>query len=69
MPDIVNAGKSVEIGRAQMNAYQQSWPSGFSDTLSRKVVSMSVTQKALKVGTTPVIDTISFTVKFLYFSS
>ncbi len=57
VPDIVNAGKSVEIGRAQMNAYEQSWPSGFNDTLSKKVVTMSVTRKALKVGTTPVIDT------------
>ena len=46
VPDIVNAGKSVEIGRSQMNAYQQSWLS-----------SLSVTRKALKVGTTPVIDT------------
>ena len=32
--DIVNAGKSVEIGRAQMNVYQQSWPSGLSVTRS-----------------------------------
>jgi len=55
-PDIVNAVKSVEIGRAQMNVYQQSWPSGFNDTLSKKVVTMSVTRKALKVET-PVIDT------------
>ena len=57
MPHIVNAGKSVDIGRAQMNVYQQSWPSGFNDTLSKKVVTMSVTRKALKVGTTPVMDT------------
>ena len=42
VPDIVNAGKSDEIGRAQMNAYQQSWPSGFNDTLSKKVVTMYV---------------------------
>ena len=54
--DIVNARMSVEIGRPQMNAYQQSWPSGFNDTLSKEVVTMSVTRKALKVGTTSVID-------------
>ncbi len=57
VPDIVNAEKSVEIGKTQMDEYQQSWPSGFNDTLSKKVVTMSVTRKALKVGTTPVIDT------------
>ena len=32
VPDIVNAGKSVEIGKAQMNVYEKSWPSGFNDT-------------------------------------
>ena len=46
VPDIVNAGKSVEIGRVQMNVYQQSWPSDFNDTLSKKVVITSVTRKA-----------------------
>lgn len=56
-PNNVNAGKSVEIGRAQMNAYEESWPSGFNDTLSKNVVTMSVTRKALQVGSTPVIDT------------
>ena len=57
MPDNVNAGKSVEIGKAQMYAYEKSWPSSFNNTLSKNVVTMSVTRKALKVGSTPVIDT------------
>ena len=57
MPDNVNAGKSVEIGKAQMYAYEKSWPSGFNNTLSKNVVTMSVIWKALKVGSTPVIDT------------
>ena len=56
VPDNVNAGKSIEIGKAQMYAYEKSWPSGFNNTLSKNVVTMSVTRKALKVGSTPVID-------------
>ena len=39
-----------------MNAHEESWPSGFNDTLSKNVVTLSVIQKALKVGSTPMID-------------
>lgn len=42
--------KSVEIGRAQMNAVEEGWPSSFNDTLSKNVVAMSVIRKALKIN-------------------
>ena len=41
---------------AEMEAFEQSWPEGFHDTILRKVVTMSAGRK-VKVGDAKVFDT------------
>ena len=40
-----------------METFEQSWPEGFHDTIPRKVVTVSVGRKSMKVGDAKVFDT------------
>ena len=40
-----------------METFEQSWLEGFHDTFPRKVVTMSVGRKSMKVGDAKVFDT------------
>ena len=54
--DKVNAHKAIEIGREQLNTYIASWPEGFDMTIPKKVVTMAVAKKGIRVGSTEVFD-------------
>ncbi len=56
-PASVNVHNSVEIGSAQMNEFESSWPVGFNGTIQKKVVTMAVTKKHVRVGDQKVFDT------------
>ena len=55
-PEKVNASRAVDIGRAQMHSYEESWPAGFNAPLSKQVITMAVTRKVMRVGSTEVCD-------------
>jgi len=55
-PESVNVEHAVDIGKAQMIAFESSLPSGFNAPLSKKVVTMAVTKKSIKVGGKDVYD-------------
>ena len=52
----VNVDNSVSLGSKMMTDFVNSWPEGFNKTLSKKVTTMSVGKKHLKVGTVSVYD-------------
>ncbi|KAK3106543.1 hypothetical protein FSP39_022295 [Pinctada imbricata] len=56
-PDSVNVDNALEIGKKQMSEFEQSLPNGFYNTLSKRVVTMSVGRKSVKVGDCEVYDT------------
>ena len=39
-PESVNADDSVNIGKKKINAYEASWPEGFYNSLTNKVVTL-----------------------------
>ena len=53
----VNVNYAIMVGKKQMETFEQSWPEGFHDTIPRKVVTMSVGRKSMKVGDAKVFDT------------
>lgn len=55
-PKTVNAPRAVEIGKAQMQSFERSWPEVFNAPLSKEVVTMAVTRKAIRVGPESVCD-------------
>ena len=55
-PGTVNAGLSAQIGTGQLRKFEESLPDGFNRTISKNVVTMSFNRKALKVGSTRVVD-------------
>ena len=52
----VNAHKSVEIGREQMNKYAASWPDSFHSAIAKEVATMAVSRKSIRVGGIEVCD-------------
>ena len=56
-PDSVNVENSVTIGKEQMKKYEATWPGGFNDALPIKVISISVTKKEIKIGSSSTFDT------------
>ena len=56
-PAKVNAPFALEIGQAQMQEFENSWPKGFHDVIPRKVIIMAMTKKHIKADETPVYDT------------
>ena len=55
--DNVTVDQSVTIGQQQMVEFESSWPEGFHNTISKKVITMSTMKKHIKVGNTQVYDT------------
>lgn len=56
-PDRVNVDHSVTIGTEQMNIFESSWPENFNYSLPKKVITMSVTKKQVKLGSSDTFDT------------
>ena len=48
--DKVNVPRAIEIGRNEMITFDESWPDGFRETISKKVVTMNDSKKHVKVG-------------------
>ena len=48
--------RAVDIGQAQMHSYEESWPAGFNAPLSKQVLTMAVTRKVMRVGSTEVCN-------------
>lgn len=55
--DKVNVPCSMQIGRNQMISFEESWPRGFHETISKKVVTMNESKKHIKVGEVEVYNT------------
>jgi hypothetical protein len=52
----VNAHKAIAIGISQMQTFESTWPTGFYDTIPRKITTMTVTKKHVSVGEVKVFD-------------
>lgn len=52
----VNVQDAVSIGTASMKEFEKSWPEGFQNTISKKVKTISDSQKHVKVGKEKVYD-------------
>ena len=53
----VNVDTATIVGTKMMNKYESQWPSSFHKPLSKKVVTMAVSRKHIKVGQVPVYNT------------
>ena len=53
----VNVHNAIPIGIQQMEAFEESWPTGFYDTIHNTVKTMALTRRHLKVANTKVYDT------------
>ena len=49
-PAIVNVDNAVDIGTKQMEVAEKTWPVGFYEPISKKVITMDVTRKYVKIG-------------------
>ena len=56
-PDKVNVDNAVAIGTDQMEQYEAQWPDSFNKSIPKKVVTMAVSRKHIKVGQVDVYDT------------
>ena len=52
----VNVQDAASIGTASMKEFEKSWPEGFQNTISKKVKTISDSQKHVKVGKEKVYD-------------
>ena len=53
----VNVSNALQLGRAQMENFEDSWPNGFHDTIPKVVNTMGLSRKHIKVGDIKVFDT------------
>ena len=53
----VNVHDSVNIGNSQLKAFAGKRPEGFYEPISKKVTTMTISKKCLKVNDVPVHDT------------
>ena len=53
----VNVDQRVQLGRAQIGAFQNSLPDGFYRQLSKKVRTMAIVKKSVPVNDVEIIDT------------
>ena len=56
----VNAHNAVQLGKTKMEAFENTWPESFHETIPRVVTTMSLSRKHLKVGQNKVFDTETF---------
>ena len=57
VPPSANVHNAIEVGRVQMREFESTRPTGFNDTIHKKIVSMTVTKKHVRVGEVKVFDT------------
>ena len=55
-PTSLNVEQAVEIGKAQMISFENALPTGFYETISKKVVTMNSTKKSIRIGGKDVYD-------------
>ena len=53
----VNVNNAAILGENQMETFEKSWPGGFHDTINKKVITMAVNRKHVKVGEVKLFDT------------
>ena len=53
----VNVDKAIELGREAMEQFENRWPTGFDEKISKVVETQAEGKKHLKVGETKVFDT------------
>ena len=46
----VNVNNAAILGENQMETFEKNWPGGFHDTITKKVITMAVNRKYVKVG-------------------
>jgi len=51
-PATVNVQDSLEVGREQVSEFERTWPQHFHDTINKRIVTMAMTKKSIKVGET-----------------
>ena len=56
-PVTVNVKDSLEVGREHMTESETTWPENFHDTIEKKITTMAVMPKSVRVGATKVFDT------------
>ena len=53
----VKVNNAVILGENQLETSAKSWPGGFHDTLTKKMITMADNRKHIKVGEVKVVDT------------
>ena len=56
-PSSVNVDKTIDIGTSQMKDFEKNFPHGFYDPIQKKVETMAVMKKSIKVGENKICDT------------
>ena len=56
-PAIVNVDNAVDIGTKQMEWTEKTWPVGFYGPVSKKVTTMDVTRRHVKIGAAKMFNT------------
>ena len=56
-PAIVNVDNAVANGTKQMEVAGKKWPVGFYGLISKKVITMDVTRKHVKIGAAKIFNT------------
>lgn len=53
----LNVDKAAEIGSKQMEEFEKTWPASFHETLQKRVTTMALVQKNVKVDGMKILDT------------
>ena len=53
----VKVNNAAILGENQMETSEKSWPGGFHDTITKKIITMADNRKHIKVGEVKVFDT------------
>ncbi len=56
-PESVNVHNAIEIGTLQLQEFESSLPAGFNNAINKRVETMAVTKKHVKVGEKKLYDT------------
>ena len=56
-PSNVNMDSSMTIGTQQMEEYELGWPQSFHRVLNKRIITMAVTKKSIKINDTPIYAT------------
>ena len=56
-PPSVNVDKTIDIGTRQMEEFERKLPDSFYESISKKIETMAITKKSLKLGESKVYNT------------